>query len=62
MTPESRLTEALIAACPAVLGVSIQKWDDKTTWRMIFADTATQGERDAAAAVMAQLAAQNNSP
>lgn len=53
MTPESRLTEALIAACPKVLGVSIQKWDDKTTWIVSYTDDATDADRVAARAVIA---------
>lgn len=51
-----------VSAVAPIIGVSVDIPSDPTTWRVIFADTATQGERDAAAAVMAQLAAQNNSP
>lgn len=46
------LDEALKAVAP-VVGVSVGRWDDKRTWRVDFAEGATQDERDAAAAVVA---------
>ncbi len=50
----TKVSVAIAAACP-IIGVSIGRRDDKSTWRIDFDDAATVGERAAAAAVLAAL-------
>ncbi len=47
-----RLDTALKAVCP-IYGVSVGDPQDKATWRIDFKPEATQGQREAAAQVMA---------
>lgn len=46
------LHQAIASVCP-IDGVSAGDWSDKATWRIEFAQTATQAQRDAAAVVVA---------
>jgi hypothetical protein len=46
-----------VSAVAPIVGVSVDIPGDPATWRVHFDDAATQAERDAAAAVLAQLAA-----
>jgi len=46
-----RLDAQLKAICPCT-GVSIGRWDNKTSWRVDFLPGATQAEKDAAQAVI----------
>lgn len=55
MTPESRLSSALFDACSRVIGVSIQSWDDKSTWVVSYTDDATREDRAVARAVIASF-------
>lgn len=48
------LDQAIRAACP-IDGVSIGKAQDKTTWRIDFKPEATESERAAASAILAQI-------
>lgn len=41
-----------IAAVAPISGVSVGRWGDKATWRIMFADEATQQQRDDAQAVV----------
>lgn len=51
MNSTSTLHIALEDVAP-IHGVSIQSWDDKSTWRVDFKDEATKEQRDAAQAVV----------
>lgn len=51
MIVAAKLDTAIRAVAP-IVGVSIGRQDDKSTWRIDFAPEATQAERDAAAAVV----------
>jgi hypothetical protein len=45
------LTEQISLVAP-ILGVSIGSKNDKTTWRIDFAENATQAQREAAKAII----------
>ncbi len=48
----SKLDAAVKAACPAIHGVSVGRWDDKSSWRIDFQDDATEQEKTAALSVI----------
>jgi hypothetical protein len=50
----SVLHERVVGVAP-IIGVSIGRRDDKSTWRIDFAPEATQTQRDAAAGVVASF-------
>ncbi len=52
MTKTALLDEAVRAVCPAMDGVSVGRWDDKTTWRVFFQPEATDQQKDAVAQVI----------
>ncbi len=54
MTIAAALDQAVKAVCP-VLGVSIGDADDRSTWRVDFADEATDEQRALAAAALAEF-------
>ena len=54
MTLAAQLDAALRAVAP-IVGVSIGRRDDKSTWRIDFVVEATREERDAAAGVVASF-------
>ena len=47
-----KLETAIKAVCPNIWGISINKIDDKATWRIDFGDEATEEEKAAAQAVI----------
>lgn len=51
MTPIEQLDAQLKAACQ-VHGVSIGRWDDRSTWRIFFKNEATKAQRIAAQEVL----------
>ena len=50
-TTTSRLHDALEAVAP-IDGVSINRWDDRSTWRIDFTDEATEEQKAAAQAAL----------
>ncbi len=52
MSLAESLTSAIKAVCP-IEGISVARRDDRSTWRIDFAATATAEQRAAAAAVVA---------
>ena len=50
MTAIVYLDQQVKQACPNAQGVSVGRWNDKTTWR-VTPDTIPQAEKDAARAV-----------
>lgn len=53
MTFGEKLDTAVRAVCPHIVGVSVGRRDDKSTWRVEFGDAATADQRRAAESVMA---------
>jgi hypothetical protein len=51
-TTAADLHAAIAAVCP-IAGVAIGRKNDKATWRIDFADAATDAEKDAARAALA---------
>lgn len=47
-----RLHDAIAAVAP-ITGVSIGRWDDRTTWRISFRDEATESQKQEALKVLA---------
>lgn len=58
-TEVMRTLHDLLANEAVIEGVSVGKFDDKSTWRIDFADSATQAQRDAAQAVIDSFAAES---
>lgn len=56
-----RLRTAVLAVCP-VEGVSVGKWNDRSTWRVDYSADATSSQRDAAAAVLGAFDGASTAP
>lgn len=54
-----RALHDLVESAAAIDGVSVGAFDDKATWRIDFADSATQTQRDAAQAVIDNFAVES---
>ena len=47
--------DAVVKAVAPILGVSVGRWDDRKTWRIDFADAATEEQKRTAASVVASF-------
>lgn len=50
-----KLDHAVRAVCPAVIGVSVNDWADRASWRVDYAPEATDQDRAAVSAIVASF-------